>query len=320
MRSLPLALWAMLLQPLPAGGLRWLTMFGADADNATAHPWANMLTAQDESTGGLAAVAAAHARGVRVLWQSPVYDVLNRSVDMHYRLQPGWQAATRQRLAPTLPFIANGSLSGFFVGDELVGNGMLVEEFGAFVRLLREVAGPRALLYANEGWGSINADRGFCNRACQGDVGGINGSCCTLRKLPPELDVISEDIYSFPGECSCGPGPCGTPACAGQACEAGAGKGLYSCSGWNSTAEVEWTQAEYEAHVFPLLHPHQKVFIVAGMFGCSNFSRKGGGLEAQSEVLVRKLRAHVEWARREPRESPIDVQATCACYLLERSY
>ena len=106
----------------------------------------------------------------------------------------------------------------------------------------------------------------------------------------------------------------------GQACEAGAGKGLYSCSGWNSTAEVEWTQAEYEAHVFPLLHPHQKVFIVAGMFGCSNFSRKGGGLGAQSEVLVRKLRAHVEWARREPRESPIDVQATCACYLLERSY
>ena len=35
MRSLALALWAMLLlQPLPAGGLRWLTMFGADADNA----------------------------------------------------------------------------------------------------------------------------------------------------------------------------------------------------------------------------------------------------------------------------------------------
>ena len=38
-------------------------------------------------------------------------------------------------------------------------------------------------------------------------------------KLPPELDVISEDIYSFPGECSCGPGPCGTPACSDQACE-----------------------------------------------------------------------------------------------------
>ena len=64
------------------------------------------------------------------------------------------------------------------------------------------------------------------------------GSCCALRKLPPELDYISEDVYTYIGSGSCGPGPCGAPVCAGLPCEPRGRSAAGACPGWNATAEV----------------------------------------------------------------------------------
>lgn len=47
---------------------------------------------------------------------------INRSVDMHARLVDGWEGAVGQGLAPVRPLLANGTVAGVFVGDELVGD------------------------------------------------------------------------------------------------------------------------------------------------------------------------------------------------------
>lgn len=163
-----------------------------------------------------------------------------------------------------------------------MGNGVPAHEFEALVTFVRQQVGPTAILYANEGWGNICAT--CCNDACMKPAGGVSGTCCTLKSIPKELDLISEDIYTYPGECSCGGQPCDPDP--------------RNCS-WNATAEMAWARHELERNVFPLMHPHQKAFIVAGTFGCTNFSLVD--FDTQQDTLVGKLRAHAEWAEQEPR-------------------
>jgi hypothetical protein len=233
----------------PGGGLRWLTAYGADYANADAvHTWANVLmpVGNQGDPAQLPAVAATHERyGLPSLWHSPVYHILappSGSERGSGKLLPNWGAITKQRLAPVLPFIKNKTVSGIFVGDELlVGANMTAENFAAFVTLLRQVVGPDAILYANEGWGTIGADGSSARRFWPSG----------LRQIPPELDYISEDIYAYAGECSCGTGPCGTKLCAGngEVCEVDSRTCNASdpaahcplghlCPGWNTSAEV----------------------------------------------------------------------------------
>jgi hypothetical protein len=74
---------------------------------------------------------------------------------------------------------------------------------------------------------------------------------------------------------------------------------------------VAWTRYEYETNILPLLHPHQSVFVVPGLWGCSGSPRNARwnnslSLEQQSDALVARLRAVMAWAKEEPRIAGIN--------------
>ena len=146
-----------------------------------------------------------------------------------WSLAPEWEAAVDATAAALAPLVANGTVVGIFVGDEMVCNGLPFENFTALVRHLRAKVGPTLKLWANE---------------CCGTVTGANGGPGEWLHVPPELDYVSYDCYSVP--------------------ELVAGSDKYH---WNGSAEVAMARAAYEREIYPLLAPHQRVMQLPGLFG-----------------------------------------------------
>ena len=87
------------------------------------------------------------------------------------------------------------------------------------------------------------------------------------------------------------------------------------------TNETAWHRQFYERYVFPSLHPHQRVAVVPGLFGCDvgDKGRCTNSLEqaqgqclcsvsghnlshtAQADGLIAKLRSYLGWAAAETR-------------------
>ena len=90
-----------------------------------------------------------------------------------------------------------------------------------------------------------------------------------MTMVPPDLDLISIDTYS--GFTPSDPG----------------------------ASEVTRAKAVY-ASIFPKLHAHQRVLLVAGIFGCSNSLPKFP-VAAQEKHIVDKLTAYFDWAKADAR-------------------
>jgi hypothetical protein len=172
-------------------------------------------------------------------------------------LKANWSAIVAQIGRELRPLLSNGTLLGVFVGDELVCTGVPLANFSALVKQLRAELGPKAILYANECCGTVGAcDSG---RKC----------CCWQDKIPPELDLISEDCYST---------PCSIP-------------GSYGCdntsasknNGWNVSWEWNRVLMHYKFDVVPKLHPGQQLMLVPGLYG---FSMAGNDTDGGTEPMM----------------------------------
>jgi hypothetical protein len=118
---------------------------------------------------------------------------INMTTRWHWRLLPDFEQRLR-RLEPQLaPLLTNGSLLGFFLGDELLWNGLPFIELQAYSATMRAVFGHKAVLYENEAWPSlIPTMKGAGQYA--GDLGATPDAELLLH-VPAELDWFSVDIY-----------------------------------------------------------------------------------------------------------------------------
>ena len=72
----------------------------------------------------------------------------------------------------------------------------------------------------------------------------------------------------------------------------------------HAVQERSLVQNLYQGSLFPHLRPHQRVFIVPGLFAASNVSAPFGGyrsMEDADKSLCSKLQAFIAWAHAEPR-------------------
>jgi len=96
-------------------------------------------------------------------------------------LNPAYKEAWQKALPSILPYIKSGSITGFFIGDELIsGKSVSAEDLQAVVDTLTPVKKdyPHLFLWLNEG-------------------GTAWPKKITSGKLPTELDVISIDDYAL---------------------------------------------------------------------------------------------------------------------------
>eukprot|EP01052_Picozoa_sp_SAG31_P038846 SAG31_NODE_5267_length_2642_cov_2.352340_2_plen_312_part_00 len=139
-------------------------------------------------------------------------------------------------------------------------NGLPFENFTALVSRIRAKVGPEPKLWANE---------------CCGTITGASGGPGEWRHIPPELDYISYDCYSVP--------------------ELVPGSARYR---WNGSAEVVMARSSYEREIYPLLHPHQLVMQVPGLFG---WNASQCSVDQQKAALIDKLDAYWSWAKEDTR-------------------
>jgi len=168
-------------------------------------------------------------------------------------------------------------IRGVQLGDELVDGGLTVNNLSALATYLRQRLPPRVFIYTNEGFRYENPCLGPNHTTCKGSGAGparcVQGRCipATWKYFPADIDAISLDGYA------------------------------------NSAGEVTFARSQYERYFFPLLRPHQKVWVVPGIYGhnCSSDGstrmQNASCLARTDSILVAKLRGYLSWAEAEPR-------------------
>jgi hypothetical protein len=129
--------------------------------------------------------------GIHALVKSHKF-CLNYTTRWHLTLLPD----CRERLAAVsltfLPLLQNGTVLGFFLGDELLWNGLTFSSLQAYVQLMRAAFPPPAILYYNEAWPSLlPTPAGIAQYV--GDIGHLPDKQL-LQFVPRELDWFSVDI------------------------------------------------------------------------------------------------------------------------------
>ena len=76
-------------------------------------------------------------------------------------LYPGWRANLKAALAPVVPLIAVGKVSGIFLGDEVACAGVPFSNYSRVIAEVRAAVGPAPVIWANEcghpsGWPIAN--------------------------------------------------------------------------------------------------------------------------------------------------------------------
>jgi hypothetical protein len=153
----------------------------------------------------------------------------------NYRLVPDWQniIATEKALWTTL--LRNGTIVGFFLGDELMWNGLPYAQLTAWSSAMRE-AFPSSFIWENEAFPVYSCDpRAPQPQSCPAKF----GPCCSYGQvpinitngIPPGLNVTSVDIYR-----------------------------------WNPKegSIVAKVQQYYKTYLEPRLHAGQRLFVVPG--------------------------------------------------------
>lgn len=111
-------------------------------------------------------------------------------------LFPDWLARWTSLSTQLQPYVANGTISGFHVGDELCWGGLPYANMSAMATAIRSTAWPGAeerlekaplIIYGNEGAGVFVRDRSCYNKS----IG--------YSHVPDAIDWISFDFYNPPG-------------------------------------------------------------------------------------------------------------------------
>ena len=175
-------------------------------------------------------------------------------------LVAGWEQATDTFVAAARPSCANGTVQSIFFGDELVCSGVPLSNLTAVVDRVRAGLGSTGVkLYTNECGGGLN----------QGTVAGCYKAECRKEwawsMVPAGLDWLSIDAYNEGNR--------------------------------DGAAEVALVRRRAEKVIFPLMHVHQSLVLVPGVFANSPAGCQNSGLrcplEEQSAQVVAKLRGYV---------------------------
>ncbi len=111
----------------------------------------------------------------------------------HWQLFPDFEHRLRGLHPQLAPLLTNGSLLGFFLGDELLWNGLSFNQLQVYARTMRAIFGPRAILYENEAWSSLLPTMKGAGQYV-GTLGATPDAQLLLH-VPVELNWFSVDLY-----------------------------------------------------------------------------------------------------------------------------
>ena len=207
-------------------------------------------------------------------------------------LVDGWQGRLQAWAHDVvLPAMANGSVKGVFLGDEICchNSSCWRGQLYPMSAHLRQLLGSPAILYTNECQDSLTGG----NYSSHGHAVGP-----PLDKIAPDLDVVSVDLCEtfhtlVSGFIFCAVVLTRCSARVIPSADAGYAPGS------SGTDEVTQDRAFFDKEVFPRLSPHQTAAVIPGVFACSNFTYES--LEDSEGRVVAKLQGYWEWAQVEPK-------------------
>jgi hypothetical protein len=148
----------------------------------------------------------------------------------------------------------------WFLGDELLENGIPLANLTAVARHIKQQWGAPTKVYANlcmpsfiDAANQPSSPGSTCTGAARCAGGrGMPGGCCVDTMLPAEIDYVSFDFYS------------GALVDQQGKPEMNASSPFY-CP--KVAEEAACVSAMLKKYIYPKLHPHQKAFVVPGLFG-----------------------------------------------------
>ena len=204
-------------------GLQWLGFFG-QPDRDAYRPNAQHGIASFGSSSDLPTLARGAALGMAGLFKTQLYLVRTGNFSgpveaRGHRLFPDWRQRWSALAHKLAPWVANGTIRGFHIGDELCWGGLPYTEMVGMAAAIAETQWPGLLppmdghanlspiVYANEGAGTLVRDRNCFNLS----IG--------YTSVPAGLTWISFDFYNPP---------------------------------------ASWVRGLYEQHLYPKMLPHQR--------------------------------------------------------------
>ena len=203
------------------------------------------------------------------VWAMPAVSSQNQN---ETGLTPGWRAALDKQLDAAMPHFATQALVGVFLGDETMCDGVSVANFTAVSDAVKARVGTSGLVASNE------CTDTFTTANTKDQYAGS-----VVGKLPASLDIVSVDTYAAanrPAHCSTVPAPPSWGSCSYRIDRdfnpetKGAPAGRCCCPAsqpWcrsnEPATEANSTRAFYERFLMPHLLPHQKLFLIPGLFG-----------------------------------------------------
>ena len=180
--------------------LKWLGFFGQPyADEAGYEPAAQHAFATFGAASDLPTLAAGAALGMTSLFRTQLFLVQHGRWDPSvpatqrgHRLFPDYRQRWQKLANELQPWVANGTVSGFHIGDELVWGGLPYAHLDAM-----------ATMIADTPWGKVPSNKLilFSNEAAGPIVRNVN--CFKLpagyEKVPAAVTWISFDFYNPPG-------------------------------------------------------------------------------------------------------------------------
>ena len=189
-------------------------------------------------------------------------------------LLPGWEAALSGAIRSIGPALANESVRGVFLGDEMCSTvGIPAANLSAVATAAKNAmaAWGGGLVVSNEGIWAVN-----------GTANGPNAKSkfprptpCYLPAIPAAIDLFSVDVYVSSAENQPRPGI-------------------------SDAEEARVAKAFYDRYITPKLHAHQRLLLVPGTFADPDVGRSGS-IAKQDVVIAQKLRGYVRWLRNDSR-------------------
>lgn len=171
-------------------------------------------------------------------------------------LNPRWKSLLGDLIDSALPHLKSGALRGIFMGDEPCCSGLPPTE-------LEEASNfVRAKIKGTNAFVVVNeCERSFSGLWLNQTTGKWQQFPGLIKKLPQAIDFVSADTYTYAA-----PG------------------------------EAEQAKRLYENLIYPTLSPHQRTWVVPGLFADSTKP-----LNVSDHILVEKLQGYWQWVRNDAR-------------------